>query len=452
VNKLFGTNGVRGIINKDITLETLTNIAKCSAHFLGKKIAVGRDARTTSSMIRYAIISALVSIGCNVFDMGILPTPCLQYMTKKLKMDGAIMITASHNPPEFNGVKVIAKDGVEIPRKLENKIEELYTTGGPELSEWSKIGTIKEIDVINEYISDVVAQFDLDLIKKEGITVCLDTGNGVSALTAPLVLSELSCKVFTVNTEIDGRFPGRGSEPTTDNLQALKDIILSTNASFGVGFDGDGDRSIIMDEKGTAIWGDKALCLVADWYLKKNPGNTVVTALSSSIGIENVAKKHNSKVLWTKVGSVDVSRAMTEMGYMLGGEENGGIMYGPFLPVRDGTLVTALLCQILAEAKISLSSLVAAQPGFHKGKDDVKCPNNLKKAVLNYLVRTVYSPKKETIDGVKLTNVNGDWILIRPSGTEPKFRIYAETKNEKDLKVLINKYKKIIEKKVQELE
>ncbi len=450
MGKLFGTNGVRGKINKDLSLETLALVAKSCAHFLGKKIAVGRDSRTTSPMIRDNIVSALVSIGCNVYDMGVLPTPCLQYMTKKLAFDGGIMITASHNPPEFNGVKVIASDGVEIPRELEDRIEELYDLGGPPLSEWYKIGRIKEIDVIDEYIDDLTEQVDLELIKKSKIRVALDTGNGVSALTAPRVASLIGCKVFTVNTQIDGRFPGRGSEPTPENLQALKDLIQSTESDFGIGFDGDGDRSIIMDETGTAVWGDKSLCLIADWYLKKNPGETVVTPLSSSIGIEKLAESHDASVYWTKVGSVDVSRAMVENGFKLGGEENGGIMYGPFHPVRDGTMVTALLAQILSEENKTLSELISEQPGFYKGKDNIICPNQVKEQVLEELVTLVDAPQIDTRDGVKLTYTNGDWILIRPSGTEPKFRIYAESKDEVELDELIQKHKELVEKIIQD--
>ncbi|MFW6109519.1 MAG: phosphoglucosamine mutase [archaeon] len=449
MGKLFGTNGVRGIINQDLSLETLGLVAKSSAFFLGKKIAVGRDARTTSPMIRDNIVSALVSIGCNVYDMGILPTPSLQYMTKKLGLDGGIMVTASHNPPEFNGVKVIASDGVEVPRELEDKIEELYDRGGPPLSDWNQIGKIKEIDVIDEYIDDLTGKVDSDLIKKAQIRVALDTGNGVSALTAPKVASMIGCKVFTVNTQLDGRFPRRGSEPTPENLQALKDLIQSTQSDYGIGFDGDGDRSIIMDETGTAVWGDKSLCLVADWYLKKNPGETVVTALSSSMGIEEVAESHDAKVHWTKVGSVDVSRAMVENGYKIGGEENGGIMYGPFHPVRDGTMVTALLAQILSEEKGPLSELISEQPGFYKGKDNIICPNQVKEQVLEELVALVDAPQIDTRDGVKLTYANGDWILIRPSGTEPKFRIYAESKDEVKLDELIQKHKELVERIIQ---
>lgn len=451
MGKLFGTNGVRGVINKELTLETLEGIAKSSASFLGKKMAVARDARITSPMIRDAIVSALVSIGCDVIDMGVAPTPCLQYMTKKLGLDGAIMITASHNPPEFNGIKVMAGDGVEVPRELEDLIEEFYGRGGPSLSSWDQIGDVKEIEVIDDYVGDLLEQVELELVRGAEIRVALDTGNGVAALTAPKVASKLGCKVYTVNTEMDGRFPGRGSEPTPENLGMLRDLIASTDADFGVGFDGDGDRSIIMDETGEAVWGDKSLCLIADWYLGKNPNETIVTPVSSSIGVEKVAEKHGSSILWTKVGSVDVSRAMVEGGHRLGGEENGGIMYGPFHPVRDGTMVTALLIQILAEEKRTLSKLISQQPGFYKGKEDIKCPNHQKNKVLERLMTRVNAPRINTLDGVKLTYANGDWVLIRPSGTEPKFRIYAEAKNKDRLEDLVRAYKETVESIIQEL-
>jgi phosphomannomutase/phosphoglucomutase len=451
VGKLFGTNGVRGVINKELTLETIAGIAKSSAHFLGKKMAVGRDGRTSSPMVRDAVVSALVSIGRDVYDMGLITTPGLQYMTKKLSLDGAIMITASHNPPEFNGIKVIAADGVEIPRELEGKIEDLCNRGGPGLSEWNKIGIVKDIDVIDEYVNDLISQVNQEIIKEAQIKVALDLGNGVSAFTAPLVASKLGCNVYTVNTEIDGRFPGRGSEPTPENLTALRDLILSTDADFGIGFDGDGDRSILMDENGEAVWGDKSLCLFADWYFENHPGEIVVTALSSSIGIEEVAKKFNSEVYWTKVGSVDVSRAMVENGYPIGGEENGGFMYGPFHPVRDGSMVIALIAQILSERKKPLSQLIKEQPGFFKGKDNIMCPNHLKNTVLSNLLNRVEAPIKDTLDGVKLRYDNGDWIMIRPSGTEPKFRIYAEAKQEQRLDKLIKEHREIVENIIEEL-
>ena len=187
--------------------------------------------------------------------------------------------------------------------------------------------------------------------------------------------------MYTLNAEIDGSFPGRGSEPTPENLVDLKKLIKATGADLGIGFDGDGDRSIIIDEKSGAVWGDKTLSLVSQEYLKVHPGETIVTAISSSPSLEKVAAKYGGKVNWTKVGSVLVSRAMMDNGYLLGGEENGGIMYGPFLAVRDGCMTMALMLHYMATRKMPLSELIAEQPHLYKDKDKTPCPDALKEEI-----------------------------------------------------------------------
>lgn len=451
MGRLFGTNGVRGVANKDLTIELVSFVAASAGSLLGTEIAIGRDGRTTSPMFRDAAVSGLLSIGCNVHDLGVLPTPTLQYLVKKLGLDGGLMITASHNPPEFNGVKVMAGDGVEVPREMEDEIEELYFEGGPQPSTWDKVGTYTTQDATESYIKAVLSHVDKDLIQTSGIKVALDTGNGVSVVTAPTVASRLGCNVYTVNAEIDGSFPGRGSEPTPENLSALKALISATDADFGIGFDGDGDRSIVMDEKGNAVWGDKSLSLVTQWFMEKHPGETVVTPVSSSRGIEDVVERHGGKVYWTKVGSVDVSRAMVSNGYLLGGEENGGIMYGPHHPVRDGTMVLALLIQILAERKAPLSELIESQPIYSKAKIKVPCPDELKQDVLLRLPELADTTNVDTTDGVKLTYDDGSWVLVRPSGTEPVCRIYAEAKDEDSVNKIIDEYKEKLVKLIQSL-
>jgi phosphomannomutase/phosphoglucomutase len=442
VGKIFGTNGVRGVVNKEFTIELVSGIVASAGSLLGSEISIGIDGRTSSPMYRNAAVSALLSIGCNVHDMGVLPTPAFQYMIKKLNLDGGVMITASHNPPEFNGIKVMAGDGVEASRETETEIEDLYMKGGPNLVSWDRVGKLSFVDVLEPYIKAVLSQVEARVIKESSLKVALDTGNGVSVLTAPEVASRLGCKVYTINTEIDGSFPGRGSEPTPENLQALKALISATESNFGIGFDGDGDRSIVMDEKGDAVWGDKSLSLVTQWYMEKNPGGTIVTPVSSSSGIEDVAASHGGSVFWTKVGSVDVSRAMLSHGYLLGGEENGGIMYGPHHPVRDGTMVLALLLQILAEKKLPLSELIAMQPIYSKAKTKIPCPDNLKQDVLARLPNLADTSNIDTTDGVKLTYPDGSWVLFRPSGTEPVCRIYAEAKNESSVNKIIDRYTK----------
>jgi len=298
-----------------------------------------------------------------------------------------------------------------------------------------------DYDGVEAYIDAVLSQVDADAIREKGYKVALDTGNGVAALTAPQVASRLGCSVYTVNAEIDGTFPGRGSEPTPENLGALKEIMKATGAHIGIGFDGDGDRSIVIDENGVAVWGDKTLSLVADWYMETHPGATVVTSVSTSAGLEKVVEARGGRVHWEKVGSVLLSRAMVELGAPIGGEENGGIMYGPHLPARDGTMAMALLLHVMAERGRPLSELIAEQPIGAKGKDRIPCPNELKEELLRRLPEVADAPEVNTMDGVKLSWPDGRWVMVRPSGTEPIARIYAEAETEEKLVALIDEYK-----------
>ena len=439
--RLFGSNGVRGVVNQDLTLELASGIVAAAGHVLGREMAVGRDGRTSSPMIRDAVVAALLSVGCDVHDMGVLPTPALQYLIRHLGLDGGIMVTASHNPPEFNGVKVQAGDGAEVSKETEERIEELYYRGEPKPVPWDQVGLVTEHDGMESYIDAVLSQVDADAIREKGYKVALDTGNGVAALTAPQVASRLGCSVYTVNTEIDGSFPGRGSEPTPENLVALKAVMKTTGAHMGVGFDGDGDRSIVIDENGVAVWGDKTLSLVADWYMETHPNATVVTSVSTSAGLEKAVEAHGGRVHWEKVGSVLISRAMIELGAPIGGEENGGIMYGPHLPARDGTMAMALLLHVMAERGKPLSELIAKQPIGAKGKDRIPCPNEVKEELLRRLPEVADAPEVNTMDGVKLSWPDGHWVMVRPSGTEPIARIYAEAETKERVTALIEDYK-----------
>ena len=451
MQRLFGSNGVRGVVNKELTIELASGIAAAAGHILGREMGVGMDGRTSSPMIRDAVVAALLSVGCNVHDMGVLPTPALQYLIKDLGLDGGIMVTASHNPPEFNGVKVQSGDGAEVSKESEERIEELYRRGEPTPVPWDQVGVVTMYDGMESYMGAVLSHVGADAIREKGYRVALDTGNGVAALTAPQVASRLGCSVYTVNTEIDGLFPGRGSEPTPENLGALKELMKATGAHMGIGFDGDGDRSIVIDENGVAVWGDNILCLVADWYMEKHPGATVVTSVSTSDGLEKVVEAHGGRVHWVKVGSVLISRAMIELGAPIGGEENGGIMYGPHLPARDGTMAMALLLHIMAERGKSLSELIAEQPIGAKGKDGIPCPNELKEMLLRRLPDVADAPQVNTMDGVKLSWSDGRWVMVRPSGTEPLARIYAEAENEEKLAALIEEYKEKAEELVESL-
>jgi len=274
MGRLFGTNGVRGIVNRDLTTEKVMRLAATAGSFLGCRILLGRDGRTSSPLFKEAAISGLTSVGCNVFDAGLVPIPALQLAVKGMGFDGGLMVTASHNPPEFNGVKVIARDGVEIPREMEDRIEGVYFGDGPKLSPWDEVGAIGSIEVNEHYCNAVISHVDSDAIRRAHFKVSLDPGNGVAALAAPRVAQLLGCAINTVNAEIDGLFPSRDSEPRPDNLGDLRALVESSGSDLGVAFDGDADRAIFIDEKGEVHWGDRSFALVVKEFLREHPRET----------------------------------------------------------------------------------------------------------------------------------------------------------------------------------
>lgn len=452
MGRLFGTNGVRGVVNKDLTVEKFSKLAVAAGAFLGKNIVVGRDGRISSLMLRDAAVSGLLSIGCNIHDVGMLPTPALQYAVKKYDFNGGLMVTASHNPPEFNGLKVTAGDGVEVSRQGEEKIEDFFFNNIPNPCPWNLIGKVSKLEVLKIYERAVLSHVNRDTISKARLKVAIDPGNGVAILTAPTIIRDLGCKISTINADINGRFPGRESEPRPDNLNGLKALVEASGADVGVAFDGDGDRAIFVDEKGKIHWGDRSFALVACNYLARNPGETVATPVSSSRVVQDVVEAQGGKVIWTRVGSVVVSRTMVVEGIKLGGEENGGIMYGPHQPVRDGTMAMAIILDVMTQEKRPLSELFDELPQYSQMKDRIACPENLKLKALEALKDVVEAPRVETIDGLKLWYSDGSWILIRPSGTEPVFRIYAEARNSRRVANIVEKHKKLVEDVIKNLE
>ena len=451
MGQLFGTNGVRGVTNKDLTIEKVTLLVASAGSYLGSEIGIGTDGRVTSPMFKEAAIAGLLSAGCKVTDFGHVTTPALQYIVKNSSLDGGIMITASHNPPEFNGVKVMASDGVEVSRQQENEIEDIYFKGGPELAQWDNVGDITTGNAIDEYCKGVISHVNVNAIKQAGLKIAVDPGNGVAALTAPRIAQSLGCQVNTVNVDIDGTFPNRSSEPRPDNLNLLQLLVKSTGSDLGIAFDGDGDRALFVDEKGEVYWGDKSFALVTDDFVKSNPGSNVATPVSSSQVIADIVSSNGGKVVWTEVGSVVVSRKMVNDNIMLGGEENGGIMYGPHIQTRDGSMAMALILDIMAREGKPLSELFRGLPQYMQAKDKVECPEELKGKVLERLKEKADAPEVETIDGVKIKYPDGRWVLFRPSGTEPIFRIYAEADSQLDANTLVSENKRLIERVVEEL-
>jgi len=441
--RLFGTNGIRGLVNLELTPEFVTRIGGAIGTFFERKrIGVGYDGRTSSPMFLGAIISGLISAGCDVYEAGMAPTPTIQYAVKHYGIDGGVIITASHNPPEYNGIKVIADDGIELPREQEIEIENIFFDEKIKRVPWKKIGKIYQLpEVINLYNKAIESHVDVAAIQKKHFHVVVDPGNGVGALTAPYMLRDLKCQVTTINANVDGTFPSRLSEPRPENLGDLTLAVKAVGADVGVAYDGDADRAIFVDEKGEIHWGDRTFALIEKYFLEENRGETIVTPVSSSQLIKDIADEYGGKVVWTKVGSVIVSHTMKQINAKLGGEENGGVFYAPHQPVRDSTMTTALVLDIMAKSVKKLSELLAELPSYYIEKDKIECPNELKEQLLQRLLKQVKGAEVDTIDGAKICFPNKSSILIRPSGTEPLYRFYAEAKTHAKAVELVKKYK-----------
>ena len=439
MSKLFGTNGVRGVFAEDFTLEFIHDLVLAiSTYFKEGTILVGYDGRHSSTVISKLVCSTLNFAGLDCHLAGLVPTPCLEFATKTLGYNGGIMITASHNPPEYNGIKPIASDGVEISREDENVIEEIFFKKNWKQKS-STFGSTKNDDrAIETYLDGIKSQVDVSKIKSKNLKVVLDLGNGAQAVTAIKLCEQLRCEVITINQQIDGSFPGRGSEPTLNNLQELSSTVVKNNADLGIAFDGDGDRSIFCDNKGMLLSGDKSALLLSNYLLKKNPNSKVVTCTNSGNSIDEIVTQTKSTVIRTKVGSIEVSRKMITENALLGFEENGGFMFGKHNHVRDGGMTLALFLELLASSNKSLNEELATLPPSFTTKDKISCKKEDVDRIISKLLDEF--PNSDISDGIKIIFDKKNWVMVRPSGTEPIIRIYAESDSEKNLEILMKEY------------
>ncbi len=439
--RFFGTNGIRGVFGQDLTLEFVHDMTLAIGTFLGGPILVGYDGRKSGPVLCKTVCSALNSVGIDCNVAGMVPTPCLEYAVKSLGYSGGIMITASHNPPEYNGIKPAASDGVEISRSDELAVEEAYLQKRwIKPSRWGRTGT--EIRATTAYLDGIVSQIDSDRVRSRGFGVVLDLGNGAQVASAPELCNLLKCRTHLVNEKLDGNFPGRGSEPTPQNLSVLSEAVVKNHADLGIAFDGDGDRSLFCDERGNVLTGDSSALVLARHILGNRPKSLAVTCLNSGSGIESLAAQSGSRVTRTKVGSVEVSRMMVQTGALIGFEENGGFMYGPHNQVRDGCMTLALMLDTLTASGTSLSENVSKLPPSFTTKDKIPCPARDVPGLVSALKDEF--PDSDTTDGIRISLGFQEWVMIRPSGTEPIVRIYAEAGSKDGLDGIMSKYAKKI--------
>jgi len=439
MKRLFGTNGVRGITNESMNAELALKLGKAIGTYFQGNIIVATDTRTSNEMLKNAVIAGLVATGCNVFDAKIAPSPTLQYYVKHSDADAGVIITASHNPPEFNGIKVVDADGIELSRNREKEIEKIYFNERFKLAAWNELGKVYDIDILDFYIEGVLDKVDVERIKSNDFKVVVDCGNGAACYTMPYLVGQMA-NVISLNAQPDGNFPGREPEPTEENIKDLMRTVKAVNADLGVAYDGDADRAVFVDEKGNFIHGDKSLAIMAGYMVEKQRGK-VVTPVSTSSCVEEYVKARGGEVVYTKVGAPIVARKMVEVDAVFGGEENGGLMFPSHQYCRDGGMATAAMLELLAKKGRSLSELIAEVPSYHLIKTKVRCENN--REVMEKL-KDAIKGKVDYTDGIKVYTERG-WVLIRPSGTEPIIRIYAEAKKREDAEKLADKYKKLVE-------
>lgn len=442
-DRLFGTNGVRGVVNEDMTSDLALQMGKAIGAVMGGTVAIATDTRASADMIKMAVSSGIMSAGINVLDLGVLPTPALQYYVRTHNnVKGGVMITASHNPPQFNGIKCISFDGTEASRKEEEEVEERYFSEIP-CAQWNSIGEMSRIGGAGEeYVNAIVSNVDADSIRKAGLRVCLDCANGAAYETSPLLLKKLNVKAITINCNPQGEFPGRQSEPTEENLRDLLSLTRSTRSDLGIAHDGDADRCVFITNDGRFVSGDKSLALLSGYALSEKKG-LIVTPISSSSLVEETVAASGGTIEYTAVGSPIVARKMIETGAVFGGEENGGLIFPEHQYCRDGGMTIAKMLECIVREG-PLKSQVSKLPVYYTFKKKVDCPNDMKKHVLEYIEKESAGAKIDSTDGMKII-FNDGWVLARPSGTEPAFRIFSESKDEETARDRAEMYETMVE-------
>lgn len=430
---MTGVSGVRGVFAD--TLNPFI-VQKYVARFAGFQrrsypeqatcIVVGRDSRTTGVAMLHSIVAALISMGFEVVDLGIVSTPTVLLAVEDSNAIGGICITASHNPPQWNAMKFVDSDGMFL--SAEKAAEFLAGVEEPiDWSAWDSMGRVRcDIDAINRHIAKVlsVPYIDVDLIKSKHFKVVLDSVNGAGGLITPLLLKQLGCTVYEINGEPTGVF-AHPAEPLNENLSQLEEAVKFYGADVGFATDPDVDRLSIVSEQGKCIGEELTIALAELFVLPKKPGDVVVN-LSSSMISDDIAAKYGVKVHRTRIGEINVGKKMQELLSPIGGEGNGGVICPDVHYTRDALAGIALILALMSESGKSISEIVSSLPKYYFAKDKVTFDASKMDAVMSSVLGIFPGYALDTRDGVKATG-DKHWIHIRKSGTEPIIRIYVES-------------------------
>jgi phosphoglucosamine mutase len=380
-------------------------------------------------MLEDALVAGLASCGADVWLAGRVPTPVLAYASKTLGADAGFMLTASHNPPQYNGIKVFQAD-VSYTDVDQATVEKLVETNQYALADWRKLGKTTPIDISEPYLT--MAETAAPLKKRWHVVV--DAGCGAAFQIAPQMLQRLGCKVTALNCQPDGHFPARKSEPNAESLQALAGAVRALHADIGVGFDGDADRVAFVDEHGVFVNSDRSLAAYGAYMLKRSGGGMIVTTIEASMCIETMAQKYGGKVERTKVGDIYISEALKRCGGVFGGEPCGAWVHPQWHLCPDGPLSAVLFLAALEAEGKTVSEFIGEVPEYITKRVNFVCPNAQKYQLVEQLggaLKEAFPQYTDyaTIDGVRLALKTG-WLLLRASGTEPLLRLTVEGESE----------------------
>ena len=425
---LFGANGVRGIVNQDLTPEVALKLGKAVGRTFPGTIAVATDARDSAPAVKAGVVAGMMAVGVHIIDLGMVPTPALQmYVRDRPDVDGGVMITASHNPGEYNGLKLIMQDGIEATREDEQSLE-VFFSRDIETELPRSMGEMRIDDsAARNYVDAVLSHVDAEAIRAAGLTVCLDCAGGVASITSPMILKRLGVKTVAIGSDPVGT-PHRESDPSEENLEDLKKLVPALRADLGIGHDGDGGRAVFVDSEGNYLNGDVAGAIVAKSILGVKKGK-VVTPVSSSQVLEDVVEANGGLVKYTEVGTHVIVHKIIENMAILGVEEHGGMIFPDHQLCRDGGMAMAKMLEIVAKNG-SLRDQVAALPRYYTVKRRIACPDAVKAPLMDWFHKELDSDsyRIDLTDGLKVYCDDG-WILLRPSTTEECFRVYADSSN-----------------------
>jgi phosphoglucosamine mutase len=453
MRKYFGTDGIRRIANTELTPELVYKVAKAGAYVLSKHtdhtptILIGRDTRISGTLIESAMVAGFLSYGANVKLLGVIPTPAVAYLTRKLNADASVVISASHNTFEFNGIKYFSNKGMKIPDTLEEEIEEIMESDKfTELTAKNeKIGVSEyALDLMDEYVYFFRKNFDdiIDKYNNKDFIVALDTANGATSVVAEKVFKALGINYRIINNHPNGININDNCGST--HLEGLKKYVVDNHMSLGVAYDGDGDRCLAVDEKGNEIDGDKLLAIISQHLRKKGKleKDTIVATVMSNLGLNKYARDNGLELLQTKVGDRYVLEEMLKDGYNLGGEQSGHVILLDYNPTGDGILTSLMLISTILEEGKKASELSELIKLYPQVLVNAKVNSNKK---YDYDKDTEI---KEAIDKLEREFAGNGRVLIRPSGTEPLVRVMIEGEDQEYITKKAEEIAKLIEEKL----